>query len=374
MRVDCHSLTRTFFERPAWLRQELPRWHRLHQFLSERDVPMEAAAELSAVDPKLRSLLAGPQSRLDLLALIFLRKLEDRGLPVDCFTGDRFPEFRLTEELWCALPHVLVDGKAYLATDFDKTISQPYPERGSDLAPGEFELDLMPAFEAAFAAWRKLGLNVERGADGWTVHIEGQGYLQLESLDTLGSNERHPDAYTDGYKAVSPDNFADLDPTIEGNSKAAAKEEIREILSLTLGSEVPQDIRRMFQFIRNSAVYGFLYRPIFTLMKDELWLLRDAALYQKCLQLGEETRAKGMGYRVEYLVKKGVIEADERGVWDAARNLRNSTAHRTQQRMWQAGCYGALRAAMQDINRLFRPEFASQPPRRAGAAEPAAVR
>jgi hypothetical protein len=322
----------------------------------------------------LKPRIAGPQSRLDLLALVFLRRLEDRGLPVECFIGDRLPEFRLAEELWCALPHVLVDGKAYLATDFERTISQPYPERGSDLAPGEFEIDLLPAFESAFAAWRKLGLTVERGADSWTVHIEGQGYLQLESLDSLGSNERHPDVYTDGYKAVSAENFADLDPTIEGNSKSAAREEIREILSLTLDPEVPQDLRRMFQFIRNSAVYGFLYRPIFTLMKDELWLLRDAALYQKCLQLGEETRSKGMGYRVEFLVKKNVIERDERGVWDAARNLRNSTAHRAHQRMWQAGCYGALRAAMQDINRLFRPEFGPRPPSWAGAAEPASVR
>lgn len=371
-----------------------PAWYALYRELSRERLGRSEAAQLLGIEEKFISdrqkipgLLHRDKTRYSLLDLIVLSIISDYGHDPGKveFFGRMINDYE--ELLWQSLIAVVQGRETFIAMDFDKTLVAPYVEVGKtdpgDLDVGEEPIHLNPHFKRVLVdhSWPEFAAEITDGGH-WSFLFKGRGYLQLETLalDENCAETRPADsdgqARKDGrdehgHKHLTSANHLEVDSFFRclawwtddvSERDRRVKGRIDEILAIKMHPSVPSETRKMFDMLKGAIVYGFYYRPLFSLMGDQVYFVADAALYHKCKLLGiEEPEALSFKERIEVLETMGIIHSDESFLWNAKRRLRNSIAHRTEQSLdWPPNEIAGLQLIADDVSRLFMPLFGNK--------------
>ena len=139
-----------------------------------------------------------------------------------------------------------------------------------------------------------------------------------------------------GFKQLSIDNWLDRDSTIDffvNLGPGGALEPLdsidllREILAPQLPSNVPLEIRRLFEVARGSMAYGYFFYPLYTLASEQLYTVIEAAVDMRARQLAPDRKFRNLKAEIEFLIELGVVPQEERLRWHAFRELRNLASH-----------------------------------------------
>ncbi len=191
------------------------------------------------------------------------------------------------------------------------------------------------------------------------------------------SETKHPFAETLRFKALTLENWQDVDPTItsivrprpDPNSDdpylrdfadfaPITKEEwVKDILEAKLDPAVPMDLRRLFEAARGAMCYGVFFSPLFTLAEEQFHRIADAAVTFKCQQVSGPSKETSFKGRVDYLLSKGILPQSDRVRWEAIVNLRNFACHPDFQHiLGPSSAVWTVNHMAEEINRLFKPK------------------
>lgn len=370
-----------------------PAWHTLYRELSRGQLTRAKAARVLGVDElfiqerqKIPGLINRDKIQFSIVDLIALAILIDfKAEPQKMLFLERMLH-DYESFLWQAAIGIFQGVDVFIAADFDKTIVHPYFHIGTDEAATaddkEIPIPLKPYFQKLLIdrAWPHLQVKIS--TDGaWTFEFQGHGYLQLDTLSLApsdGHSSSRPaepaqgDRDEHGHKRLSIGNHLELDPffssttwwsnNIDERTKHL-NERIDEILAISMHPSVPADVRKMFDLLKGGMIYGFYYRPLFSLLGDQVYFIADAALHHKCKELKIDDKGWNFKKRIAVLKKVGTIHTDEGVLWDAMLELRDSVAHQTHRPLnWPPNEVAQLETVADDVSRLFLPLFAAAPP------------
>lgn len=171
-----------------------------------------------------------------------------------------------------------------------------------------------------------------------------------------------------GIKILTVENWMNSDPLM-GNlvmlnnkmiSIMSAEDWAVSILKPKLAKTVPIEILKLFEVARGSMVYGYFFYPLFTLALEQLLCVAEAAVSDKCKQIGARKSANTFQKKVAYLREANVLSEREYTQWDALRKLRNIASHPDEQTILPPGV--TLEFVFDIsllINRLFAPKPSS---------------
>jgi len=143
------------------------------------------------------------------------------------------------------------------------------------------------------------------------------------------------------------------------------------VMEPKLTSAVPEEIARLFEIARGSILYGWLFYPLLTLAKEQLYRVQEAAVRARSKQAGVATERvkkngdcvpRNFGELITELVSAGIIPADAIVFWENARQLRNQVSHPERPTIMPPGAaLGGIQVAANRINQLFssNPDFFS---------------
>lgn len=172
------------------------------------------------------------------------------------------------------------------------------------------------------------------------------------------------DGQSSGFKKLTVENWRRADAT---NKNFVRRSELtgeflgveeddwaRQFLAVELKEHVPTEIRDLFDIARGAMLYGWFFYPLFRVGEEQLYRLTETALRCCYHHLAGPGRRPTFKKAIGFLVERGVIPAEDRGRWEAARQLRNVASHPERASVMPPGAVlGMLRANAHDINRLF---------------------
>lgn len=137
------------------------------------------------------------------------------------------------------------------------------------------------------------------------------------------------------------------------HSVAAAKY-LNMLSEPELSQNVPREVKRLFETARGATAYGWFFYPLFALAAEQCYRVVEAAVSEKCLQMGGPSRKVRLQKKIDWLIAKRVISEEKRTVWKALRELRNSVSHPEHQCIYDPGqSVGTLHICAENINSLF---------------------
>jgi predicted nuclease with RNAse H fold len=138
---------------------------------------------------------------------------------------------------------------------------------------------------------------------------------------------------------------------------------VEEAMKPQLVSAVPEDVVRLFEIARGSILYGWLFYPLLTLASEQLHRVQEAAVRARCkiggipltkTLKGGSVRSRNFADLIGELAGRGIIRYDERGMWDAARTLRNMSSHPERPMIAPPGyALAAIDVTARRINQIF---------------------
>lgn len=369
-----------------------PAWYALYRTLSQERLSRTELAKLLGVDEEYVQGRQGigklfhrdktAYNLFDAIIAAFVVRFRDEPSKIE-FWEQKLHGYE--GMLWHSLIGIVQGVKIYIEGDFDKTMTMPYFLSGSDQDQpdeGMVPFELNPFFQKILAdtVWPDFTVELD-GAGRWAFKCPGRGYLTLEPLpldadvrdlrkeagEAIAKEERDEH----GYKRLTFDNYMQVDPIFNhivwwsqdpNRREEGLKERIEDILLIRMHPAVPAEVREMFDTLKGAMVYGYFYRPLFAVVRNQAYVVADAATWYRCKALGVKLPETFSG-RIDLLKERGIIPADEGFLWDIARKSRNQAAHMTKQSLyWPASEVGALGRVADDINRLFIPIFSSKRP------------
>jgi hypothetical protein len=117
------------------------------------------------------------------------------------------------------------------------------------------------------------------------------------AIDAASPPDFESEIGSDGIKSLTVDNWRSVDPTpallVELDPRAGYPRPItpersaQYFLEPQLDSNVPAQIRTMFNVARGVMLYGSFFCPLYTLGTEQLYRVADAATWLRCRQLGK---------------------------------------------------------------------------------------
>ena len=164
-----------------------------------------------------------------------------------------------------------------------------------------------------------------------------------------------------GFKLITSENWNEPDNTtvrftcpLDYNEKCGYPPYLDRILKPQLNSEVPIEIRRLFEVARGAMVYSYFFYPLYTLASDQLFRVGEAALVLKSKKIGYSKKDVRLSALIKYLKEKEVFDEERAKRWEALRFLRNKASHRQDQSIyWPAAVLELLENITEDINALY---------------------
>ncbi len=164
------------------------------------------------------------------------------------------------------------------------------------------------------------------------------------------------------FKHVDESNWLERDPTLQIFARMNSSGELvptsgedllRDILTPRLRPAVPEQVCALLEVARGAMVYGYFFYPLYTLASDQLFRVADAAVCERCRQLGGPKRL-GFQSRLKWLRDQGVLSDEEFDHWDFVRFMRNCASHPREQAIWMPGdTVGFLARVVDLMNGLF---------------------
>jgi hypothetical protein len=155
-----------------------------------------------------------------------------------------------------------------------------------------------------------------------------------------------------GFKEITTDNWLAPDEIWRHFLGVTSQSWIERNLEPTLNETVPMDVRKLFEVARGALIYGYFFYPLCTLANEQLYRIMEAAVTHKCKGMGAPKSLEKFYEKVEWLITKGVIPLQEKGWWNAVRDLRNMTSHPERQMIAPPG--GGLTMVVDKLRSLFR--------------------
>ena len=128
---------------------------------------------------------------------------------------------------------------------------------------------------------------------------------------------------------------------------------VEPLLEVRLSSNVPEQLRKLFEVARGTMIYGWFFYPLLTLGAEQAFRVAEAAVNHKCDELGFKGR-RAFEKRLEWLAEQDVIRATSKKTWHAVRELRNIGSHPDSQQIFSPGmAVESLQRCAELINSLF---------------------
>jgi hypothetical protein len=167
-------------------------------------------------------------------------------------------------------------------------------------------------------------------------------FMGIKELDV--GNWLHADAASSSFYTIQGDAARQM----QGEDWA------RHILAEDLGTDVPDEVRKLFYVSRGAMLYGWYFYPLYTLGMEQMTRVLDAAAGAKCALIGAPVGVRMFQNRVEYLVSRGAIARSDADRWLCHVQMRNLASHPEDQAVFSPGMVlGLLRQFSEDINTLF---------------------
>ncbi|HEY9745015.1 MAG TPA: hypothetical protein V6C99_02220 [Oculatellaceae cyanobacterium] len=166
------------------------------------------------------------------------------------------------------------------------------------------------------------------------------------------------------FKHLNPDNWLEQENVIkhivhvypDGQQEPVTQADwLKKFLAPRLPECVPIEIIELYEVARGCMLYGYFFYPLYTVGHNQLFLVLDAATAVKCEALGmEKADKKKFVERINYLLRLGLIDEEEKHRWEAVRSLRNSIVHRTSQMLLSPNfALDGLYFVRDDLTKLF---------------------
>lgn len=165
------------------------------------------------------------------------------------------------------------------------------------------------------------------------------------------------------FKKLTSENWREIDdtssPFVRTNAdgsveKLTADDWAATILRSQLSANVPGNVGELFEVARGALCYGCFFYPLYTLGCEQLYRVQEAALKDKCTQMGASKRLNTFGKMVDWMKEKGEFSEGRFRQWKATRQLRNSSSHATKQSIYDPTmAVWHTSVAVELINELF---------------------
>lgn len=165
------------------------------------------------------------------------------------------------------------------------------------------------------------------------------------------------------FKKLTPDNWRELDDTgshivrikPDNTSESLSEDDWASIfLRYELSQTVPEEIRNLFGAAQGVFCYGCYFYPLYTLGSGQLFRVLEAALLNRCAQLGAPKKVKRYVEAIDWMKERGVLSEARYNQWNASRRLRNAFSHPDKQHLFsQPMAASNLEGAVELINELF---------------------
>ena len=137
-------------------------------------------------------------------------------------------------------------------------------------------------------------------------------------------------------------------------SRMSAEDWLSFFLDPTLSKSVPENVHTLFEVARGSLAYGYFFCPLYTLACEQLFRTAEAAVSEKCELLVAPKGVKTFKDKVQFLMERQVISAEQFSDWDGVRMFRNLTSHPERQKILPPGAVATLLFGISEaINELF---------------------
>ena len=165
-----------------------------------------------------------------------------------------------------------------------------------------------------------------------------------------------------GFKEITASNWLEQDPVLKGFVRIdpnlgpvelSGDDWAAAFLEPSLDPVVLDEIQGLFEVARGAMIYGNFFYPLFTLGAEQLYRVAEAAVKQKCTQMGEVS-LRSFYNRINWLHEKSVILSADVPRWHAVRKLRNYASHPNWQQIMAPGnALGTLETLSDLINHIF---------------------
>lgn len=165
-----------------------------------------------------------------------------------------------------------------------------------------------------------------------------------------------------GFKNITSENWLEPDPVLKafakltshGPEQITADDLLKDIFGPRLNEYVPEEVKALFEVSRGAMCYGYFFYPLYTLASEQLFRVAETAVTIKCKALSAPKSVKSFADKVDFLIAKSVILAEEKLRWEGIRGLRNIASHPEQQSITPPGnALHELHLMTIIINRLF---------------------
>lgn len=165
------------------------------------------------------------------------------------------------------------------------------------------------------------------------------------------------------FKEISISNWLEQDPVLKGfvrfdpslgSIQLSGDDWAAVFLKPSLNPSVPDEINGLFEVARGAMIYGNFFYPLYTLGAEQLYRVAEAAVKQKCAQMGGGG-LRSFFSRINWLHEESVILASDVPRWHAIRKFRNYASHPNWQQIMAPGnALGTLETLSVLINQLFK--------------------
>jgi len=166
-----------------------------------------------------------------------------------------------------------------------------------------------------------------------------------------------------GFKEIDVSNWLSQDPVLKGfvrfdpglgSVQLGGDDWAAAFLEPSLDPSVPDEIHGLFEVARGAMIYGNFFYPLFTLGAEQLYRVAEAAVKQRCAQMGG-SGLRSFSKRINWLHEESVIISTDVPRWHAVRKLRNYASHPNWQQIMAPGnALGTLETLSYLINQLFK--------------------
>ncbi|MGP8174038.1 MAG: hypothetical protein ACLP7O_05765 [Terracidiphilus sp.] len=160
-----------------------------------------------------------------------------------------------------------------------------------------------------------------------------------------------------GFKEITRDNWLTPDPIWEAYWRPEPNRLqgwVDDFLAVQMRSDVPVDIRGLFEVARSAFIYGLMFYPLVTIGAEQICRVSEAAVSLKCKLLNAPNRENTFKKRIGWLIKMEVIKSKDEPRWDYLRFLRNEGSHpKFQTILTPVMCLKIMEGAAELIGDLF---------------------
>ena len=165
------------------------------------------------------------------------------------------------------------------------------------------------------------------------------------------------------FNKLTPDNWRELEGTgshivrvkSDGTTETLSEDDwASRFLEQELSQNVPEDIRNMFEVAQGVLCYGCYFYPLYTLGSEQLYRVQEAALLNKCAQMGAPKKVQRFVSAIDWMKEQDALSDGRYDQWSATRRLRNMTSHADKQSLLdQTMALSGVVIAVELINELF---------------------